>query len=106
MNFDNGKPISKIICKVFSASIADLETELMRTIFSINEEEPCSSLIFEVSTGVGGQEAMLFASDLYDMYSGYMAYKGWDIDVLQIDNTELGGKLELRSLIVLLMDCT
>lgn len=72
----------------------------MRTIFSMNEEDSCSSLIFEVSTGVGGQEAMLFASELYDMYSGYMAYKGWDVDVLQIDNTELGGNVERRLVIV------
>lgn len=63
----------------------------MRSIFSMNEEVLCSSIIFEVSTGVGGQEAMLFARELYDMYTGYIEYKGWDADILQIDNTELGG---------------
>lgn len=63
----------------------------MRSIFSLTEDESCSSLIFEVSTGVGGQEAMLFASEMFDMYCAYFAYKGWDADVLAEDTTELGG---------------
>lgn len=63
----------------------------MRSIFSLTEDDTCSSLIFEVSTGVGGQEAMLFAGEMFDMYCSYFAYKGWDADVLTEDSTELGG---------------
>lgn len=73
-------------------AVKELEINLMRSIFSMNEEISCSSIIFEVSTGVGGQEAMLFARELHDMYVGYIAYKGWGADILQIDNSELGGK--------------
>lgn len=75
----------------FEQAIKELDIEVMRTIFSMNDDESCSSLIFEVTTGVGGQEAMLFARELYDMYSGYIEYKGWSTDILQLDNTELGG---------------
>lgn len=63
----------------------------MRSIFSLNEDDSCSALIFEVSTGVGGQEAMLFAREMFDMYCAYFEYKGWDSVVLQEDSTELGG---------------
>lgn len=63
----------------------------MRSIFDLAEEDTCSALIFEVSTGVGGQEAMLFAREMFDMYCAYFAYKGWEADVLTEDTSELGG---------------
>lgn len=63
----------------------------MRTIFNMNTDEAGTSVIFEVSTGVGGQEAMLFASELFDMYCGYFEYHNWTADILLVDRTELGG---------------
>lgn len=63
----------------------------MAAIFAMHEEAAGSSLIFEVSTGVGGQEAMLFAREIFDMYCGYFEYNSWSADVLQQDSTELGG---------------
>ena len=48
--------------------------------------------MLEVSTGVGGQEAMLFAKELYDMYMNYTLFKGWETDVLHEDDSDLGGK--------------
>lgn len=77
--------------QLFNDALAQLDVELMRAIFAMHSETECGSLIFEVSTGVGGQEAMLFASELFDMYCGYFAYCGWQADVLQADVTELGG---------------
>lgn len=63
----------------------------MRALFDMHCDADGSSLIFEVSTGVGGQEAMLFAREMLDMYCGYFAYCGWQADVLHVDDTELGG---------------
>jgi peptide chain release factor 1 len=49
----------------------------------------------EIRGGVGGEEGMLFASDLFRMYSMYADSKGWKIDVANINETELGGIKEI-----------
>lgn len=46
--------------------------------------------MFEVSAGVGGQEAMLFARELFDMYCNYITYKNWEMLVGHLDLSDLG----------------
>jgi peptide chain release factor 1 len=50
--------------------------------------------ILEVRAGTGGGEAALFASDLFAMYRGYAAIKGWRFEVLSISETDLSGYRE------------
>ena len=49
------------------------------------------NVIMEIRGGVGGEEGMLFAHDLYRMYTMYAASKGWEIEVANSNLTELGG---------------
>ncbi|KAF4518848.1 hypothetical protein B566_EDAN006699 [Ephemera danica] len=56
-----------------------------------SQDHDPNSLVLEVTAGVGGQEAMLFAAELLDMYQGYIAYRGWEHDRAEIDLSELGG---------------
>ncbi len=49
----------------------------------------------EIRGGTGGQEASLFASDLYRMYTKYAAAKGWDVELMDINPTDLGGIKEV-----------
>lgn len=51
--------------------------------------------IMEIRAGTGGDEAALFAGDLYRMYSKYVEDKGWKKDVLHSNPTELGGFKEV-----------
>jgi peptide chain release factor 1 len=51
--------------------------------------------IMEIRAGTGGEEAALFVADLYRMYSRYADLKGWKIDVLSSNETELGGFREI-----------
>ncbi len=53
------------------------------------------NVIMEIRGGVGGEEGMLFAYDLYRMYSMYAERKGWKIDVVNVNDTELGGIKEI-----------
>ncbi len=53
------------------------------------------NVIMEIRGGVGGEEGMLFAYDLYRMYSMYAERKGWKIDVVNVNETELGGIKEI-----------
>ena len=49
------------------------------------------SVIMEIRGGVGGEESALFAHSLYRMYSMYAAQKGWNIELMNYTETELGG---------------
>ena len=53
------------------------------------------NVIMEIRGGVGGEEGMLFASDLFRMYSMYAERRGWKIDIVNLNDTELGGIKEI-----------
>ena len=53
------------------------------------------SVIMEIRAGTGGDEAALFASDLFRMYSRYAEIKGWRIELVDLNDTGLGGIKEV-----------
>jgi len=53
------------------------------------------SAILEVRAGTGGDEAALFAGDLFRMYERYAASKGWKVDVLSLSEGSVGGYKEI-----------
>ncbi|ODM89118.1 Peptide chain release factor 1-like, mitochondrial [Orchesella cincta] len=76
--------------------VADSDVKTILEVVAQLEHEPerldaCEDVILEVSAGVGGQEAMLFTSELFRMYENYAHYKGWEMDTTNVDTTELGG---------------
>ncbi|GAI14400.1 unnamed protein product, partial [marine sediment metagenome] len=52
-------------------------------------------IIMEIRAGAGGDEAGLFAADLFRMYSRYAQSKGWDIDIININESGIGGLKEI-----------
>lgn len=57
------------------------------------------NVIMEIRGGTGGEEAALFAADLYRMYSMYAERKGWKLEIVNINETELGGIKEISFII-------
>lgn len=53
------------------------------------------SVIVEIRGGVGGEEAALFAGDLFRMYSRYAEKQGWKIELIDANPTEIGGYKEV-----------
>ena len=53
------------------------------------------NVIVEIRSGAGGEEAALFASDLYRMYSRYADRNRWKTEEIDINETELGGIKEV-----------
>jgi peptide chain release factor 1 len=51
--------------------------------------------VMEIRGGTGGDEAALFARDLYDMYRHYCEGRGWKVEILDMSATELGGFKEI-----------
>ncbi len=55
--------------------------------------------ILEVRAGTGGDEAALFAAELFRMYQRYAALRGWRFEILELSETGLGGAKEASALI-------
>ena len=72
------------------AMLQDLKVLLLPK--SENEKK---GAIVEIRAGTGGEEASLFAADLYRMYSRYAQLKGWQIEIIDINQTEVGGFREV-----------
>ena len=59
------------------------------------DEDDDRSVIIEIRGGAGGEEAALFAYNLYRMYNMYAESKGWKTEILSSNETELGGFKEV-----------
>ncbi len=59
------------------------------------EDANRSRCILEIRAGTGGDEAALFARDLYEMYQHYAQNNRWKVEILDMNPTELGGFKEL-----------
>jgi len=57
------------------------------------------NVVLEIRAGAGGDEAALFASDLFRMYSRYCERQGWRLEVLNLSDTGVGGTKEVTALI-------
>ena len=57
------------------------------------------NVFLEIRAGVGGEEAALFAADLYRMYAMYGEKQGWKLELDNVSQTELGGIKELSCLV-------
>ncbi|XP_056423253.1 peptide chain release factor 1-like, mitochondrial isoform X3 [Hyla sarda] len=70
--------------------ITNLKYQMAWLLISKEEADDCN-LILELTAGVGGQEAMLFTSEMFDMYQRYASYKNWSFDILEYFRSDLGG---------------
>ncbi|MGQ0658541.1 MAG: peptide chain release factor 1 [Chromatiales bacterium] len=59
-----------------------------------------SNLFIEVRAGTGGDEAALFAADLFRMYSRYAESRGWQVEIISSSASELGGYREIIARII------
>ena len=78
--------------------LARLEATL-RTLLRPKDPMEGKNVFLEIRAGVGGEEAALFAADLYRMYAMYGEKQGWKWEVVSTNQTELGGFKELSCLI-------
>ena len=74
---------------------ADRELKLLLIPTDPNDEK---NVILEIRAGTGGEEAALFAADLFRMYSRYAEQRRWKVEVLSASESEKGGFKEIRRL--------
>ena len=84
--------IQQEICEK-TQSVAALEQSL-KLLLLPRDEYDGRSVIVEIRSGVGGEEAALFAHSLLRMYSMYAQSRRWQLELLSLSETELGGVRE------------
>ena len=73
--------------------------EELKILLLPKDEDDDKSVIMEIRAGAGGEEAALFAADLYRMYSMYAAAQNWKTEVVNENETELGGYKEISFMV-------
>lgn len=72
----------------------DLEERLKRALLPRDPRDD-RDVIVEIRAAEGGEEAALFAADLYRMYARYADKRGWQVEVLSFNETGIGGFREI-----------
>ena len=92
-----GDPEMKAFCQeTYAAAKAqkDALSEKLQILLLPKDPNDEKNVIMEIRGGVGGEESALFAHSLFRMYSMYAAKMGWSIELMNLNETELGGVKE------------
>ena len=82
-----------------SAHLAELEQELQKLLLP-KDPNDTRNIFLEVRAGAGGDEAAIFAGDLFRMYSAYAVKRGWGVEIVSASHGEHGGYKEIIARIV------
>ncbi len=74
--------------------LEELDREILRQLLPKDPRDE-RNVIMEIRAGAGGEEAALFAADLFRMYSRYAERHGWKVEVLSASESDLGGFKEI-----------
>lgn len=91
----------KELCELAKTELSDAEdaileiSEKLKILLLPKDPNDEKNVIIEIRGGTGGEEAALFAADLFRMYSMYAESKTWKIEVLSSNPTDIGGYKEI-----------
>lgn len=84
--------------RVLEGRLPQLEHQVKLALIP-REKTDSRNAILEIRAGTGGDEAALFAADLFAMYKGYTTRQGWRIEVMEMSENDLGGYKEIIAMI-------
>lgn len=79
------KKMIKEEAQIYLKRIAELQT------IQLEPQLTDGEVLLEVTADADGQEAMLFAQDLVEMYESYARYKDWEINIISLEKSDIGG---------------
>jgi len=80
------------------ARIAELEEQLRRELTPKDPNDE-RNVVLEIRAGTGGDEASLFAAELFRMYTRYAEMRGWRVEVIDISESGAGGIKEVSAIV-------
>lgn len=89
------------IIEMVELEISEIEPEIeklereLKILLVPKDADDRKNTIFEIRAGTGGEEAALFAADLYRMYSRYAERQGWKCELMSMNDTGIGGIKEV-----------
>jgi peptide chain release factor 1 len=92
------RALAKSELPALEARLAEIDEELKRLLIPKDPNDERNTVL-EIRAGTGGDEAGLFAADLYRMYTRYAERRGWKIEVLSSSATGIGGFKEVIALV-------
>jgi len=69
--------------------------EEIKELFVMEDKTATKNVIAEIRAGAGGEEAAIFAADLFRMYTRYAERQGWKVELFDSNETDLGGYKEI-----------
>jgi peptide chain release factor 1 len=78
--------------------VAELDAEIQVELIP-RDPNDARNVVLEIRAGTGGNEATLFASELFRMYSRYAEQQGWKIDILDLSESEVGGVKDVEAIV-------
>jgi peptide chain release factor 1 len=88
------RDMAKAELEDLSARVPEMEEEIKLLIIPADPEDDKNAVI-EIRAGTGGDEASIFAGDLFRMYSKYFENRGWKVDVNRYSEGTAGGYKEI-----------
>src|SRR6266542_4310808 len=81
-----------------TARLQEVEQEL-KVLLLPRDPRDSRNVFLEIRAGTGGEEAALFASELFRMYSRYAESRGWRVEIVDRDDTGIGGLKAITALV-------
>lgn len=73
------------------------DRKLLKLIIPTDQDDSSSSAVIEVRAGTGGDEASLFAGEIFKMYENFALFKGWKWELLSVSKGDIGGFKEAQA---------
>ena len=86
--------MAKMQMEEAKAQLPELEEEI-KFLLIPKDPDDAKNIVMEIRAGAGGDEASIFAGDLYRMYTKYCESKGWKVDVVDFNDGTSGGFKEV-----------
>lgn len=86
---------------MYEEQLLEVDRKILDRLLRILCVESYDNVILEISPGVGGQEAMLFAKDLLNMYTSYFDYLGFTYEIMELLESDTSG---IRKAVLLVSD--
>ncbi len=80
--------------RAINEKIPSLEKQIRLALIPKDMDDTKNAIV-EIRAGTGGDEAALFASDLFNMLKGYSAKEGWKLEVMETSENDIGGYKEI-----------
>ncbi len=97
-NDDDMRDMAKEELSDAKKRLEQLEEEL-RIMLLPKDPNDDKNIVLEIRAGAGGEEAALFAAELFRMYQHFCDAQGWKVDIVNINDTGLGGIKEIEAMV-------